>query len=138
MRSIGKVDAACPARVTVEVTGMAPSPGVLAFPVENALVEMSRDALPVVRGAGASTLDLSENDTRSSPVFAGTGMHSYAVTMTAILTGADGEALSKVATTTAIVGINPGDAARADALRAARLLYAAVVEDVAKRAVAAE
>jgi hypothetical protein len=133
------LDAAFPARVVVEARGETVDDDLFAFPFESALVEMSRGGLVVVRGdhAGASTLRVRvivKENNRDNSNLAGTSMRSYGTFMTAVLEGADGQELSSVATTTSLLGINPGFAARHGADRAAALLYEALVDDIAKRA----
>jgi hypothetical protein len=140
------LDAAFPARAVVDarVAGSgtrsdeAADPNIVATPFENALVEMSAGSLPVARAAAAGAselhvhLDVYENDPHNS-ILEGTRMRSYAIQMSAEVVGADGAVLSKVASTTSMLGINPGFAARHGTERAAALLYGALIDDIAKR-----
>lgn len=133
------VNAAFPARLSIEVNaGLMEDPNVLAFPLESALVEVSRDQFPIVRGAGASEMrvrvSVRENDTSKSYLFAGTSMKSYAITMSAEIVAPDGEALLRAATTTAVLGINPGNGVKGGVQRCAQLLYQQLVDELAKRA----
>jgi hypothetical protein len=133
------VNAAFPARLSIEVdAGLMEDPNLLAFPLESALVEVSRDHFPIVRGAGSSEMRvrivMRENDTSKSGLFAGTSMKSYAMHMTAEIVAPDGEALLRAATTTAVLGINPGNGVKGGVQRCAQLLYQQLVDELAKRA----
>lgn len=133
------LDAAFPARLVVEIDGLLTDERLLSFPLENALADLSRDALPIGRGPGASELRvrlmMRENDTSNSVLFSGTSMRSYAVHLSAELVGADGESIARAATTTAVLGINPGNGAKSGMPKCARLIYQELVDEIAKRAV---
>lgn len=75
-----------------------------------------------------------ENDTSKSYLFSGTSMKSYAMHMTAEVVAPDGEALLRAATTTAVLGINPGNGVKGGVQRCAQLLYQQLVDELAKRA----
>lgn len=133
------VNAAFPARLVIDVdAGIMEDPNLLAFPLESALLEVSRDHFPIVRGGGASELRvrvvMRENDTSKSFLFSGTSMKSYAMHMTAEIVAPDGEPLLRAATTTAVLGINPGNGVKGGVPRCAQLLYQQLVDELAKRA----
>lgn len=134
------LDAAFPAQLVLEVDGPVTDEHLLSFPLENALIEVSRDALPVGRGPGASQLrvrlTMRENDTSRSALFAGTSMKSYAVFMSAEMVAADGASIARAATSTAVLGINAGYAARSGMSKCGQLIYQQLVDAIAARAAA--
>lgn len=132
------LNAAFPAHLgRIEVDSPLLDENVLSFPLENALAEVSSHALPILRGAGASELrvhlTMLENDKHNS-LLEGTAMRSYAMHMSAEIVGADGESIVRAATTTAVLGINPGNGAKYGMTKCAQLIYQQLVDELAKRA----
>ena len=125
------LNSAFPAHLVVEVDSPLIDENVIAFPLENALAEVSRHALPVGRGPGASELrvrlTMFEND-RTNSILSGTAMRSYAMHMSAEIVGADGESIVRAATTTAVLGINPGNGAKFGMPKCAQLIYQQLVD----------
>lgn len=135
------IDAAFPARLSIEVDAdIIEDPNLLAFPLESALTEVSARDFPIVRPTQAGSAEIRVriamrvNDTSNSILFSNTAMKSYAIHMSAEIVAPDGESLLRAATTTAVLGINPGNGAKGGVQRCAQLLYQQLVDELAKRA----
>lgn len=133
------IDAAFTAHLvmTVESAPDAALAGVESVPFRNALVEMSRSVdLPISLDGGDATLQVEmivrEND-RTHSILQGTGMHSYAVHMTALLEDSAHNRILEAATTTSVLGINPGNAAQWGMQRCAQRMFERIVDELAKR-----
>lgn len=110
---------------------------VVAIPLRNALVEMSRETgLPISleRGPAALRLDVvvREND-RANSILEGTAMRSYAFHIGARFDDATGARLLEAAHSTSGLGINPGNAVRWNMERVACQLFERIVDELAKR-----
>ncbi|MBI1946230.1 MAG: hypothetical protein HYS27_11065 [Deltaproteobacteria bacterium] len=128
-----------PARLSVTVNNHADAEltDAVAIPLQNALVEMSRETgLPVSLDEGPAALRLDvavrENE-RANSLLAGTAMRSYAFHLSARFVDRDGVRLLEAAHSTSGLGINPGNAVRWNMERVARQLFERIVDELAKR-----
>ena len=133
------LERAFPARLVVTVRNQADSElgDVAAIPLQNALVDMSRQAgLPILLDDGAAALrvelNVREND-RANSLLAGTAMRSYAFHMSVRFEDAAGVRLLEAAQSTSGLGINPGNAVRWNMERVAQQLFERIVDELAKR-----
>ncbi len=133
------LDRAFPARLRVTVKNLADAEldDVVAIALQNALVDMSRQAgMPVSLDEGGATLQVEvvvrEND-RAQTLLAHTGMRSYAFHVSAQLADAAGTRLVEAAQSTSGLGINPGNAVRWNMERVAQQVFERIVDELAKR-----
>jgi hypothetical protein len=126
-----------PARLVVSVqtpAGFPPDHNEILL--QNALVDLTRDQpLRLFADDGRETMSVVvtviENDRKNS-LLEGTSMKSWAVHVVAELNDENGERVLRSATTTAILGINPGNAGTYGMARVADRTCAAVIDELAR------